>query len=72
MQDVFLVGTVVGVATVFFKMEGCTLAKQAGRIVYFFDGFNFFHSLRDKYRKYLWLDYRKLAEVLTPNVYGIC
>ncbi len=68
MQDVFLVGTVVGVATVFFGLkEGWRMAKQGSRIVYFFDGFNFFHSLRHNYRKYLWLDYWKFAEVLTPK-----
>ena len=43
------------------------MVKQSCRVVYFFDGFNIFHSLKYKYRKYLWLDYRKLAEVLTPK-----
>ena len=39
------------------------------RIVFFFDGFNFYHSLKDnrKYWDFLWLDYRKLAELFTPK-----
>jgi len=34
------------------------------RVVFFVDGFNVYHSLKDdpRYRKYLWLDYRRLAE----------
>lgn len=42
------------------------------RIVYFFDGFNFYHSLnRRNLRKYLWLDYFKLAEILTPGAFQL-
>jgi len=35
--------------------------------VYFFDGFNFYHSLKEKHREYLWLDYWRLAEIFTPK-----
>jgi uncharacterized LabA/DUF88 family protein len=35
------------------------------RIAFFVDGFNVYHSLKDnpKYRQYLWIDYRRLAEM---------
>ncbi len=38
------------------------------RIAYFFDGFNIYFSLKFRnYNKYKWLNYYKLAEVLTPR-----
>ncbi len=43
------------------------MADIKNRIACFFDGFNFYHSLKVSYRKYPWLDYRKLAEALTPK-----
>ena len=37
------------------------------RNMFFIDGFNVYHSLKDedKYHKYLWLDFQKLAERFT-------
>jgi len=39
------------------------------KIVFFFDGFNFYHSLKEKkeYWDFLWLDYQRLAELFTPK-----
>jgi uncharacterized LabA/DUF88 family protein len=43
------------------------MTSSPTRVVYFFDGFNFFHSINEHDRTLLWLDYVKLARVLTPK-----
>ena len=42
------------------------------RIAYYFDGFNFYHSLQSnvlkpRYKDFKWFDYNKLCNVLTPK-----
>ena len=39
------------------------------RVMFFVDGFNVYHSLKGKkkYHKYLWLNYRALADCVTPR-----
>ncbi len=43
------------------------MTGSAPRVVYFFDGFNFFHAIHEHDRTLLWLDYTRLARVLTPK-----
>lgn len=46
-----------------------------GRIAAFIDGFNVFHSLKQKdkpdLRNYWWLDYRALCQALLPQNLGL-
>ena len=48
-------------------MKRSSQQETGKRVVFFFDGFNFYHSLKHRYRKYLFLNYRRLAELFVPK-----
>ncbi len=37
------------------------------RVMFFVDGFNVYHSIKSNHRKFLWLDFRSLAELVIPK-----